>query len=362
MMSRLKQFTEILTPLPFRRERSLPSPVLAVERHDVGPTIKPLLKEIVTASSVVNPEAERALSRLKRFVRLHDAYVVGMALKIQLQSMPRVDDAGKVYHKCRAYVLVADLFLVHIQLELKNMSTAGECLGTNTFRGYCNEVVECLIGSKDLSRAVEVPVMLADELLLESVQRPKNGLALVCLAQEAMRCARRLLWEHNEHVQRLNRKRHTVASKRTVAFSLPDAMQYMERIENVLVDVHAKELCHVSGTTVGEQNSERRLEHIEELNALLPAIDLRGYRPWAAIIKEALATEAPLQSQQRLWESAAKDYEVQGDFEKKLHLFRLCRRRYEKAGELYKRFAPVRAKRINAKLYAVQNQGQSSVL
>lgn len=356
-MSRIKRLTEIMTPAPFRSKPTLPADTTGVENRDLTPVVKPLLKNLVTAESASDAQAKIALSEIKEFVRFRDAYAVAMAIKVPLQSMPRVDDAGMVYHKSRAYLLAADLFLVHIQREFKGMRKAGRCLGLNIFRSYCTEIVECLMETDDLARAVEVPVMLADELLREASDWQGHGGDCMRLAQETLRSARHQIREKHEQMQRISRKRLTPVPGDEEQFSIMNALDYVETIENALADPQAEELCHFSEAAADQSLSQPW----ERLHTLLGSPSLKVYRPWMAIVKEriaALTGETASRSAQEFLESAAKDYETQGDHEKDLHLLRLCRRRYQKARDLYRRTGAAQADQVETKLRIVHNQCQ----
>lgn len=234
-MTIFRKLTRLLTPSPFRKTTDSAEPLWTPDEPQLSSVLKPLLKQLVTATSLEEPVAQEALSTIKQIAVRKGLYVTAFEMKARLDTMPMIDEAGTFLHKQRGYLLAADFILGHIHRELEAMPVKALPIGPNIFKGYCSEMVASLLQSDNVKRGIEIPVLLIDELFSKTLDDAERSQAYLLLAGQALASA----LEPNRH--RVQLRAATPPPRKVVTPAVvstspsPDiaepAIEYLEELE-----------------------------------------------------------------------------------------------------------------------------------
>jgi tetratricopeptide (TPR) repeat protein len=329
-----RRLTELITP-PIRRAHPEPKPLPEPE-PDLGTKLKPLLKQLVSLPRLEGPVAQECLNALKQLATQRGLYLTAFEIRTKLDLMPRVDEEGAPVHRQRGYVLAGDFFYSHLRKEIEAAKAQTGAVGPNVFRSYCDELVECLLRSGNVRRAIEVPMTLLDELVAGVLDSPGKAEYLLELAAQVAVSTRTSC---EQRLQRQNdpasRSGISSADLSSPFVSLDEAcIDYIEDVSRQLGDLKARLVSY------REQRAANPapLSPDEWTQALLDRAAPLRYLAIPGAFKAragfALLAGQPEKAAALLSEAAGL-YEEQGDVEIDLFFTKLSGSRYARAGELY---------------------------
>lgn len=338
-----KKLTEFLTPPPFRRTPK-PQPVPpSVEDTSLSSSLKPVLKQLLTAPTVQEPAARESLAEMKQLACEKGLYVTAFEIRDRLSMMPRADAEGKRYHKERGYVLAGDFIWSHIRSEIAAIENSADPVGPNIFRGYCSEMVECLLQGENVRRGVEIPVLVIDSLLSEAVARHGKSAVYLGLAVQALKATVELAQQRFgkqktrlRHKPEANPEDDPVTPRPDTPHSVIDeaVLAYAERLEQQLEQIRHE------FSRFDEESSGPVPKSLERLQRVLSIADGAEYLPFSALIKEEmgqLLEPSQPEDASRFFASAGERNDSQGDEERRLFFTKLSATRYKKAREQFLR-------------------------
>ena len=366
-MEFLKRISDLITPPP----HGIDSPYRSVVHEVVpGPSDTAIanlgqeVKALVAAPSLDHPRAVQAVAELKRIALRTGLYVAASKMRFQLEAMPRTDTQGVIYWKERAYVLAADFIYQYLANEVRAILVEERPIGPNIFRGYCNELVACLLYGKNVRRAIELPVLSIDEMLYLAMDSAKFRdeyfeLALVT----AQSVVSQILWKM-ESDQRERSRRRQEAKRGDIPSPPPvdpaatldaDSIGYAkglsEALERIRREMAAVPVVHAPGP---EPEPAAITYYAQYLQDSMRAADRAGYTAFSAALRirlGALIEGAHGQQAAALYRQAATQFESLGDMERSRLFGKLCTRRYQLASELYLRVGDhARHEAVRAKL------------
>lgn len=354
-----RKLAELITPAPLKKAPAPEATPPAASLPDLSTLLKPLLKRLTAAPSLDDPKAQEALAEVKQLGLKRGLYVTAFEIRTQLDMLPRTDGDGVQYQKERGYVLAGDFFFAHISRELQGIRTKSQPIGPNIFKGYCDEMVECIIRSGSPKRCAEIPVLIIDELLASAVDIAQRSDIFLELAHQAVISVETIV-THYLDIQASDGSAKLAAGRagtptplpRGVAGALDETMlAYIRDLHQKIREIRNKSAqLAAAGHAAATPPPKTPLELDQ---ALLTIANSAQYLPFSGIVKERIAgILQPTQAAKAatFYRSAADSYENQGDLEVELRLTKLPARRYQKACELYlKAGDPDRAKRAQLK-------------
>ncbi|MBI5094640.1 MAG: hypothetical protein HZB26_19670 [Candidatus Hydrogenedentes bacterium] len=338
-MELFKRITDLLTPPPAPKAAKPRAVPLVDPGPDLATCIRPHLRQLASAESLSDPEARESLAELKQLAIKKGLYVTAFEVKNQLDLLPRMNDKGAPYQRSRGYVLAADFFLGHVRQQIEGMKNQTRAVGPNVFRGYCNEMVGCLLHGENPRRAVEIPVLVIEELLSSAVDYSDRGNVFVELAGQAIASSLELARD-NLNLQ-LGRAGSRFSSNPfgSDPGSRGDSSRLDESSVRYLADLQRK-LGEVRDAIEKCLPLSPGTNRMGFLQTVLRASEPAGLVPFTAVLCERiglLLEGAKSDEAMQYFDSAGERFEAQGDDERDLRLTKLAAARYRKAVELYQR-------------------------
>ncbi len=352
-MDLLRKLTQLITPPPFRKTPKPRYTPWKEEGPSLAAILKPLLKRLTTLPSVEEPAAQECLSEIKQVALKKGLYLTAFEIKNRLDMMPWVDTEGTRHNKQRGYVLAADFILGHVRREINAIRTESALTGPRVFAGYCNEMVACLLNGDNVRRAIEIPVLVVDELLFNAIDHFKKidvylDLAAQALGSTTALAKQRFEREMAEAGGKSRRKARNGVSAPQTERALPTIDQpvidYLEQLQRKLQQAqhrfsqyHPRTQTRQEGPGAISTDFPAQVEHFQ---AMLRIADMAGYAAFSGAVREQLGLL--LQRGQpgkgiEFFRSAGEAYEAQGDQESQLYFTKLSAKRYEKACEQFLR-------------------------
>ena len=300
-MDLFRRITNLLTPPPDKESPSTgiatvasPDDEISALTANLGQTVKSL----VSAPSLDHPQATEAIATLKQIARASGLYVVASKMRYQLDAMPRVLANGVVNSKDRGYLLAADFIYEHISRDIRAMGMENRPVGPNIFRSYCNELVACLLYGKNARRAIEMPVLIVEDLLHLAIASPIQRDLYLELADVVATSTVTQAMAKLEADQR-DRNRRKQEEKRGETPSTPlidiasqldsESVLYAKRLQEQ-IDKIRRELTTIPAVPVaGGQGSPEALRAFAEyLQTLIAVADRATYMAFAAFLQTNL--------------------------------------------------------------------------
>ena len=362
-----KRLTRLLTPAPFRRTpKPFHVPPSEKEPDHLASVLRPLVERLVTAPTLEDPGAQQSLSEIKQLASGRGPYVTAYEIKNRLDTMPKLDAEGRPYQKPWGYVLAADFFLGHIRKEIAGIGTSPHAVGPHVFKGYCGEMIGCLLDGENVRRGVEVPVLVIDELFAHAIDSFEQSAVYLELAVQAAEATLEQTTQRRAHqtTPPPTKKDHTAEAAPTPPPSAPlsridnAVVKYIESINARVGQIH--EGLHeyvVSLQSRGKSvqaPSDNVAEQVEHLHGILRIASAAGYLAFCAMVQERIGLALQgVQSGKGIesFRDAGENYEAQGDQERELLLTKLSASRYEKARDQFVRVDDQqRLARVQAKM------------
>ncbi|MCC6698028.1 MAG: hypothetical protein IT365_20570 [Candidatus Hydrogenedentes bacterium] len=352
-MDFFKRISDLMTPPPETEAMSAANQQAALTLAQPDPpsaTLGQLVKTLVAAPDLEHPSAVKAVAELKAIANQSGLYVVASKMRYQLDAMPRADVNGIVNWKDRAYVLAADFIYQHITREIRAIEAEERPTSPNIFRSYCNELVACLLYGKNVRRAIEMPVMIVEDLVHMAFDSGRNRdglieLADVLLVSTVTQSLAKFETDQRERVRRRQEaKRGDIPStppSDPVSVLSADCVAYAQRLQGSVEALRkgCSALPAVPLPTPQAEVSERAkfAQYIQQLAGLA---DRAGYTTCSATLRIRLGAIIESSDPPRtvaLYRHAASQLEALGSAERALLFTKLSARRFRLAAEIYAR-------------------------
>ncbi len=350
-MGFFRRISDLITPPPSQsdlpqRETPLPSEPDA----EAASRLWPELMKLITAEDMNSPEATLAITDLKHIASVIGLYIAASKMRFMLDAKQR--EEGKVLHKDRGYVLAADFIFQHVNKELQGIEMEGREIGPNVFRSYCNELVACLVSGKNVRRAVEVPMLLVDNLLeraLISIEYRDTYLSLIGQALESAFSQVTAKYEMDQRERaRRRQERKTESGGSSTSIEDPahtfdgSTVEYVkemsDRINGFLTafaQCTAVPMPYYGPVPPDVPVAQRNLSFLQQV---APMAEAAGYYGLIAHVSHRIAAAISVASPDRqgeFWIRSGMANELQADRENSLLLFKLSKRRYKLAQDAY---------------------------
>ncbi len=375
-MELFKRITDLMTPPPSKATESFrvaPPRAMNPLSEDQGLTTAPLgelVKKLVAIQNVDDPAVLEVLEDIKKIAVQGGLYVTASKIRIQLDSMPRIDPAkATINWKDRGYVFAADLIYQHVLRELRAIDAEKRVIGPNVFAGYFNELVACLLQGKNVRRAIELPVIVIESLMESAVYSAENRAGYLDMVELGIQCVLTQAMAKYELDSREQAKRRTEMRKTDTPTptemsplaSLSTAtIAYMKELQEQFVrfrqGIANYQRTPVARNTLAQQPIDvaAAQQQLEYLAGILKLVDPAVYLSLTASTTESIAQlYRPLNpaAHHDFTVRAAELYEQLGDKERTLLFQKLCDRRYTKAGDLFASVSePAKADAVRQKL------------
>lgn len=352
-MGLFKRFTELLTPPPSKPDSGVHAAVTPKEEdRDAALRLNPEIRRLIGAESIDSETAKEAIASLKHIASVIGLYVAASKIRFFLDSYIHAD-AQKLW-KDRGYVLAADFIFQHVTREIQEIETLGKPIGPNIFRSYCNELVGCLVSGKNVRRSIEVPVLLVENLVERAIMTVEHRETYLRLIEQALESTLAQVMakfeaDQRERIRR-RQERKLIGDSSSSSTGIEDpansidagAVEYLQRIKEQ-IDPFLHGLHQYTGVPLPyagpvPPDAAVAARNLTFLQGILPLAERCGYRGIAAIVYQRLAIMLEVAQPGReveYYARAAEDNEIQADREKELYLFKLSKRRYKLAQELF---------------------------
>ena len=337
MFDRLKA---LITPPPSKKERPAPP---FTPPPDPSSKLRPLLDRLVAADSLTGPVAQEAFQELKQLALRNGLYVTAFSIKNRLDAMSRIGPDGTPIHKSQGYLLAADFIFGHVKREVAGLKDNPQAVGPNAFREYCNEMIVCLLNGENVRRAVEIPVLLIDDLLVNAINIPGRAMTYLGLVVQAAQAITELTtqWRHHGKSRKERPSGQEPPENPVELLTIDEPLvQYVRVFERQLDAIAAGFSQVLAARPVPGGPNPAIVATPETLAGLVRAAYASGYAPLMAELNghPALNTGAALGDEAAArFRQAAEWWEQQGDAERGLFLTKLCAVRYQKARDHYLR-------------------------
>ena len=353
-MGFFRRITDLITPPPSQADvpkQDTPVPSEPQADAEALARLVPELQKLIAAEDMSSPDAVLAIAELKRIGAMMGLYVAAAKMRFYLDAKRSTE--VQAIHKDRGYVLAADFIFQHVTRELNGIDTGGREIGPNVFRSYCNELVACLVSGKNVRRAVEVPIILVDNLLERAISAAEHRDAYLVLVPQALESTyAQVLTEYEadqrERARRRQERKTQSGSGNNTGIEDPshtfdaDTVEYLKEIcERINAFVQSFGACtavpvpHVGTVPPDAAIAQRCLAF---LNHVAPLAESAGYYGLIATVSQRIAGALSVVQpgrQAEFWVRCAIANELQADREAKLLLFKLSRRRYKAAQDAF---------------------------
>ncbi|MDZ4860321.1 MAG: hypothetical protein SGI88_15190 [Candidatus Hydrogenedentes bacterium] len=352
-MGFFRRISDLITPPPSQSEatqRYTPPP--GEGDSEASARLWPQLVKLISADELNSPESTLAITELKHIASVIGLYIAASKMRFMLDAKQR--EEGRVLHKDRGYVLAADFIYQHVNKELQGLEAEGHGIGPNVFRSYCNELVACLVSGKNVRRAVEIPMLLVDNLLersLMAIEHRDTYLSLIVQALESAHAQAIAKYESDQRERarrRQERKAESGSGSSSTAIEDPshvldgDTVEYIKEMgDRINVFIAAYSHCtavpmpYAGSVPPDPAIAQRNLAFLQQV---APMAESAGYYGLIAIVAQRIASALSITSPDRqaeFWARCAMANELQADRENSILLFKLGKRRYKLAQDAY---------------------------
>jgi hypothetical protein len=350
-MDFFKRFTNLLTPPPEKDSATSHNSTIEspdAETNALTANLGQTVKSLVTAPGLEHPQATEAIATLKKIAAASGLYVVASKMRYQLDAMPRALASGAVNWKDRGYLLAADFIYEHIARDVRAIESMNRPVGPNIFRTTCNELVACLLYGKNARRAIEMPVVIIEDLLQLAVASTiwrdlYLELADVVATAAVTQSVGKLEWDQRDrNRRRQEEKRGETPSNPPLDLSSqldPDAVLYAKRLQEQIVTIR-RELTAIPAVPVARDHvaAESFLAFAKYLQSLIAVADRASYTAFTAFLQSTLggllAASNP-QSATVYYREAANRFVSLATEERNLMFTKLSARHLSRAAELF---------------------------
>jgi len=323
-------------------------------REGISPEeLQPLLQTLLAEPSLEGAEAQRVLARLRDLSTNAGPFLTASEIQRSLLRFKFRDSEGHRLNPARAYELASKLHWEHLHRQVEAIEADSKPLGPTVFSTFLEEMVECLLRSDEPRKAAEIPVVLAEELLIKLMKPSVHALDYVVLAERsigtALDCCR--TW-HSEQLEGASAEGIADADEETAESpnhrdsdpTLIDTglINYLrelnEAFSRVSLELHELmfpiDTCRFIIDSTESDAEGLRLAYLEVFAGMAKKV---GYAPLVALTFEALADALANDDPEKakgFTRQAADLYEAEAEKEGRLHLAILVQRRLRSAGHL----------------------------
>lgn len=307
--------------------------------------LKPVLSRLVRFESLESADAGQAIEQLRVMAQRGGLFLTASEIQRCLKQYPMIDDAGGRMDCTRAYEFAAKLHWDHIHDQLGEMQDSKRKLGPTVYMTFLEELIECLIRSKDGAESFQIPVVLAEELLLKVLDPTVHSLRFLALGRRTLEgvldyCDARSIADGIEAEFGAGNGGGASEFYPTIAVD-PAVVEYLRAefgmVRGFVEDVEALFDSNENTSGVSPDDVERKRTHIlDYLEALLSVMQRHDCPPIRAACMQRLGemrrklNEEP--DQPILLEAAAL-FDAQAEKETGLGLDMLASRRHKDAEE-----------------------------
>lgn len=317
--------------------------------------IWPLLRVVIATREEDSPDVKQAGDELRELAGKQGFLATAAQVRLQLRSLHGSDPATEGFVVNRGYVIAADLIFHHILQEIDAIRSDNKKVGPNGFRLTCNDLVDCLMMTKHVRRAVEIPILAVDKLLVQAVDHKDERTTYLKLAIQALESTAELIFQRYEQEQgQLDEERQMEEER--AAEGEDYKQQYIETHIDAPLVLYLRQfkddLFNLS-TELGACDAESPLTelevrenadpeatqaHYDFLQTMLGVSQRTAYNGFSAWMMERAGTfllKMDPPKSQEFFRAAAESYARQGEHEAKVALNKLATIRFEKAHTLF---------------------------
>jgi hypothetical protein len=300
--------------------------------------LQPLLITLLEEPTLETTAAKNVIAELKSIASRCGTFLTASEIQRALSEFDFKSEDGRRLKGTRAYELAAKLHWEYIHKEIDQMNKKSRRLGSTVYAVFVEEMIECLLRGEDPLKAIEIPVVLADELLGRVFEpSPYTGTYFI-LAERTIAAA------HDGYKYWIDGKKHILELDHKLndpSGPMPDEAFFAEADEVVQYLSGLERALHALSEELGEIQYEPDASRAgDEMRAsfhgaLLGVARRASYAPFTAMVLERTAHSqngaANAEGRQALIEEAAALYAEQAEAEERMHMPILSERRMKEA-------------------------------
>ena len=344
-MSLIRKTSEFLRLEPGRDAWLKQSPFSSAHVRVSPEELQPLIRTLLEEPSLDSAGAQKVITELRSISTKAGAFLTASEIQRCLNGFRFSSEDGGKLDGARAYELAAKLHWEHLHRQIEAIESESRPMGPTVFATFLEEMVECLIRGNDAHRAVEIPVVLADELLEKTLDPSLHTLEYVVLAERAigvsLDCCADWIAKHQpdpEDDEGAEPEEHDAE----IGTLTRDLISYLRALEGAFKRM-GEELNELlapieSSALVAERDPATRAERLRDYHQVLEHIgEQAGYAPFQAMALECMSRTSQDEDSERAGTLAlrASDlFETQAETEEHLGLDFLQHRRRKRAKTL----------------------------
>ncbi len=349
-MSLLRKTSELLRLEPGKDAWLKQSPFTPA-RGGISPEeLQPLIRTLLEEPSLETAEAQKVITKLRAVSTKAGHFLTASEIQRCLNGFKFRDGAGEVLDGARAYEFAAKLHWEHLHRQIEAIEGESRRMGPTVFATFLEEMVACLIRGDDARRAVEIPVVLAEELLERILEPTRHILDYMALAERAvgvsLDCCGDWITKNAPKTEAAADEEDDQAEPDELEVEsgplTREVMAHLREMEAAFkrVGLELNELLAPieSSALVSECDDETKAVRLRDYHNVLQRIGSQaGYPPIHAMVLEAMSLVVRADDPEKakaLALEAADLYEAQAEKEERLELPLLQRRREKYAKSL----------------------------
>ena len=147
---------------------------------------QPLIKRLLTVQTLDSPEAKKVLSEIKELASGCSPFLAASEIQRCARRFSFTDGEGAQLDRSRAFELAAKLHWENLHHQVSDADDGGRPLGPTVYATFLDELLECLIQSKEALIAVQIPLLLNEEFLLRTLTPTAYTPTLITLITRTM--------------------------------------------------------------------------------------------------------------------------------------------------------------------------------
>ena len=185
-MSLLRKTSELLHLEP-GKDAWLKQSAFTPAHEGISPEeLQPLIRRLLEEPSLETAEAHKVITELRAVTTRAGHFLTASEIQRCLSGFNFEDGDGGQLDGARAYEFAAKLHWEHLHRQIEAIESESRRMGPTVFATFLEEMVACLIRGDDAHRAVEIPVVLAEELLQRILEPSRHILDYMALAERAI--------------------------------------------------------------------------------------------------------------------------------------------------------------------------------
>lgn len=142
---------------------------------------RPLIQRLLAANTLESPDAKKVLREIKVLASACSPFLAASEIQRCVRRFSFTDADGAELDRSRAFELAAKLHWDNLHHQINDADDEGRPLGPTVYATFLDELLECLIQSKDSLTCVQIPLLLNEELLLKTLTPTKYTPTLITL-------------------------------------------------------------------------------------------------------------------------------------------------------------------------------------